>query len=173
MTSIVRVATAVALLLAVGIVAGPSGAAVGTSCKTSIGQATIAPGLSSVPAVQTIAATTTLSGCTGGGVTAGTGKTILKVGATDCTGLAKGASKEALTGTVMWNTRKTSTFTGTALSGTGAKVLQATISGRVTAGLFKGSKVSTTIVYAVNKGETCSSTITSMSIKGLKPFVIS
>jgi hypothetical protein len=174
MTSIVRAATAAALVLSVVIVAGPAGAAVGTSCKVSIGRATIAPGLSSVPAVQTITATTTLSGCTGGGVTAGTGRATLKLGATDCTGLAKGASKEALTETVTWNGRKASTFTGTTLSGTGARVLQATISGTVTVGLFKGSRVSTTFAYSVNRGETCSKTtaITGLSIKGLKPFVI-
>ncbi len=173
MRSIARIALGVGLLVQFGIVAGPAGAA-GTSCKTSVGKATIMPGLSSVQTVQTIAATITLSGCAGSGVAAGSGKATVKLGATDCTGLAKGGSKGALTETITWNTRKTSTFTGTTLSGTGAKVLQVTISGTVTAGLFKGSKVSTAIAYSVNEGQSCSKTsaITELSIKGLKPFVI-
>jgi len=174
MRSIARLAISVGLLIPMGIIAGPAGAAGGTSCKTSAGKATIIPGLSSAQTVQTIAATVTLSGCTGGGVSAGSGRATVKLGATDCTGLAKGGSKGALTETITWNTRRTSTFTGTTLSGTGAKVLQVAISGTVTVGLFKGSKVSTAFAYSVNAGQSCSKTsaITGLSIKGLKPFVI-
>jgi hypothetical protein len=174
MRSTIRFTLAVALLLPIGVVsAGPVGAAGGTSCKTSIGKATIAPGLSLTAHAQTITAISTLSGCSGGGVTGGSAKATLKLPTTDCTGLAKGGAKETLTETITWNTKKTTTFTGATISGTAAKVLQATLTAKVTAGLFKGSKASTTIAYSVNKGS-CSKTsaITGLAIKGLTPLVI-
>jgi hypothetical protein len=175
MKAFYRSALAIALVVPMGIVmSGPAGAAGGTSCKTQVGKATITPGLSLVKHPQTIVATTTIGGCAGGGVTAGVGKATLKLASTDCLGLAKGGTKQTLTETITWNTKATSTIKGQSVSGTGAKATQATITGTVTAGLFAGSKMSTTIVFAVNKGQSCSKTsaIKGLTIKGLKPLVI-
>ena len=165
---------AVALMAPVGVLtANPAGAAGGTSCKTQTGTATIKPGLGTTKKDQTITAVTNISGCVGGGVKSGKGTAIVKVKKGDCAGLAKTGQHMAINETIKWNTGKTSTVVGT--STTGPKVGQATISAKVTKGLFVGKKLSTVVSFTPAKGGgscTNASPLKKLTIKGVKPLVI-
>jgi len=165
---------AAALLVPVGVLtAGPAGAAGGTSCKTVTGTATITPGLGTTPKNQTIASTSAISGCTGGGVTKGTGKAKNLTPNGTCSGLAKTGTKSAITETITWNTGKTSTLTGSTL--TGPKAGEATITLKVTAGLFVGLHGSQIIAFAIAKGGggcTNASPLKELTVKQVTAFVI-
>ena len=164
---------AAALLAPVAVLtAGPAGAAAGTSCAAQTGSATIAPGLNNTPRTVTITAKTTLSKCTGT-VKGGTGTATIKMTKASCAGLATTGQVSKITEKITWNTKKTSTFTGT--SKTGPKLGQATITGTITTGAFAKTKVSTVIAFVVKKGQACTGTgiknLTISSVKG-KPFVV-
>ena len=65
--------------------------------------------------------------------------------------------------TIVWNTKATSKFSGTATLG--PKVGQATISGKITAGLFVGLKVKNILAFTISSALKCTN---SVAIKGLK-----
>ncbi|MGO9873140.1 MAG: hypothetical protein ACLPVY_05005 [Acidimicrobiia bacterium] len=170
MRKVAGVLVAAAMLLPVGLIAAPAGAAVGTSCAVQTGTATIKPGITPKAANVTITVKETLSKCTGGGVTGGTETASVVSKAATCSGLAKVGTKTGpIVGTITWNTKKTSAVSITTTS----NVLKATATGTVKSGLFAGGKISTAIVYALSKG-TCSATspLTALTIKGTKPLVI-
>jgi hypothetical protein len=162
---------AVALMAPLGVLtAGAAGAAAGTVCSGQSGAATIAPGLNNTPRTVTITATTSLSKCTGT-VKTGKGKAVIKMTKASCLGLAKTGQLSKITETITWNTKKTSTFSGT--SKTGPKVGQATITGTITKGVFAKSKVSTVIAFVVKKGQSCSGAgIKNLTITSVKAFTI-
>lgn len=165
------IAIAIAAPLSAFVVA-PADAAGGVTCKTQSGTATITPGFSTTPKVQKIAATVKLSGCTGG-VTGGTDKATVTTIKATCTSLATIGTKNGYAGTITWNTKKTSTFKGTAT--TGPKVGQATIAATISAGLLKGKKMSTVVSFAPAAGGggcTNASPLKKLTVKGVKPFVI-
>jgi hypothetical protein len=169
------VGLAIAMMAPIGVLSAQAGgaAAATPTCKTQTGTATVKPGLLLTPKKdQTITAITNLAGCTGGGVTKGTGKAVIKVKAGDCGGLAKTGTKMPISETITWSNKKTSTLSGT--STTGPKVAQATISLKVTKGLFLGKKGTTVISFAPKKGQDCSPghPIQNLTIKGVKPFVL-
>jgi len=175
MKTIVRFSMAVALLVPIGVLtAGPAGAAGGTSCKTQTGKATFTPGLTQTAHAQSLLATTTISGCVGGSVKSGVGKSMVKLTTAQgtCAGLAKTGSKTPITETITWNNHKTSTLTGGSV--TGPKVGQATITLKITKGLFVGLHASTVITFKVGGGADCSQAhpIKSLTITGFKPFVV-
>lgn len=165
---------AIALMAPAGVLAAqPAGAAGGTSCKTQTGTATITPGLGTTKKAQTITASTSLSGCTGGGVTKGTGKATIKLAPSNCSGLATTGTKTKLTETITWSNKMTSTVAGN--STTGPKVGQDTITGKITKGLFVGKSVSTVVAFTpAQKAPYCTdaSPLKKLTIKGVKPFVV-
>src|SRR5579871_2189675 len=167
-----RVLVTAALLVPAGVLIAqpPAFAAGGTSCKTQTGVANITPGLGTTAKPQTIASTTTISGCVGGGVTGGTSKSTVHLPASSCANLT-GVSTSKLTETITWNTKKTSTVSATETANKPA-VQEATIAGTVTAGLFVGQKVSTVVKFTISKGScTDAHPLTQLKITGLKPFV--
>jgi len=174
MKVIVRCSMAIALVVPMALLsAGPAGAAGGTTCKTTVGSATITPGLGVTAKNQTINATSTIGACTGGGVTKGSSTAVNKTPNGNCSGLAKAGTKSTITETITWNTGKTSTLTGTTV--TGPKVGQATIALKVTKGLFVGLKGSQIIAFAPAKGGgSCSdaSPLKKLTIKQVTAFVI-
>ena len=146
-TKCARLVMVLGLVVPLGVaVAAPAGAAAGTSCAKQAGTATLKPGLSKTAKPQTITLTTKITACKGGGVTSGAGKATLKQASANCLGLAKLGTKLTITETITWNTKQTSTFAGTVI--TGPKVAQAKLSGKISAGLFKGLSATTVIGFA-------------------------
>ena len=172
MKSVIRFTMAIALLAPIAVLsAGPAGAAGGTTCKTLTGTATVKPGLGATAKDQTIVATSAIGGCTGGGVTKGTGKATNLTKAGNCTGLAKNGTKSAITEVITWNTGKTSTLAGSTV--TGPKTGQATITLKVTKGVFVGLHGSQIIAFKIAKGGcTDASPVTALKISIVTPFVI-
>jgi len=155
------------------LTAAPAGAAGGTSCKTRKGTATITPGLGATKHDQTIKATTAISGCSGGGVTKGTGTSTIKVLKSSCSGLATTGQTMKLTETIKWNTGATSTLSGT--SKTGPKAGQATITLKVTKGKFVNLHASTVVSFKpAQPAPYCTDAhpLKKLAIAGVKPFVI-
>jgi hypothetical protein len=166
---------AIALMAPLAVLnAGPSGAAAakGTTCSGQTGTATIKPGLSNTARTVTITAKTTLTKCTGT-VKSGTGVASIVMKGANCAGLAKTGGKSNISEKITWNTKTTSTFKGT--SKTGPKVGQATITGSISAGTFKGLKVSTIIAFVPKAGQGCAGKgIQNLTIKSVagKPFAV-
>jgi hypothetical protein len=163
---------AIALLAPIAVLtAGPAGAAAGTTCKTTTGTATVKPGLGATAKNQTIVAKAAIGGCTGGGVTKGSSVSTNLTKNGNCTGLAKTGTKSTITETITWNTGKTSTLAGTTV--TGPKTGQATVTLKVTKGVFVGLHGSQVIAFKITKGAcTDKSPVTALSISAVKPFVI-
>jgi hypothetical protein len=172
--SLLPLAVGTALLFSIGVLgAGPAGAAGGTTCTTLTGTSTMTPGLGSTPKDQTIVATSTIGGCTGGGVTKGTVKGTNVFKKANCAGLIKAGVKSTINETITWNTGKTSTLTGSSV--TGSKFGQAKLTLTVTKGLFVGSHGSQTIVIAIAKGGgscTDKSPVKKLTAKAVTPLVI-
>jgi len=164
---------AAALMLPVGVLAVPANAAAGTSCQTISGSATFKPALpklgSSTKVVSTITAGGTFGGCVGGGVTSGTVKLTAKFSKPgNCATLATSGSANPAKGTetIIWNTKQTSTVNIT-LTGVKGQPKEARIAGTVTAGLFKGSKESGTVMYVVPKSACTSTSLSNVTVKQL------
>ena len=138
-------AFAMSLLAPVGLMLGTgsatAAAAHGQTCTASTGSATISPGLSTVPANQTITATGTMSKCTPATATGGTGTlhATVKLKNGSCQGLAKGTTLP-LVGSIKWKNGKTSAVNITAKTTSNAPTV-ATFTGKATSGLFKGQAV--------------------------------
>jgi len=172
MKSVFRLTMAIALLAPIAVLsAGPAGAAGGTTCKTLTGTATITPGLGATAKNQKILSTSSIGGCTGGGVTKGTGKATNTTPNGNCTGLAKSGTKSSIAEVITWNTGKTSTLAGSTV--TGPKTGQATITLKVTKGLFIGLHGSQIIAFKISKGAcTDASPVTALKISIVTPLVI-
>jgi len=170
---------AIALVASIGILsAAPGGSATpGTTCAAPSGKLSISPGLSTTPAIQTINISLPVTGCKGGGVTGGVSKgttkgTTKQTCATYFSGAAKSGTKTVAI--ITWNTKATSTLTLLSKSVPGKSALTASLSGKVTNGLFLGKTVSTTVVVSFPTGLGCKPTapVKVIAIKGTKPLVI-
>ena len=155
-----RISLASALVLGMGaVVAAPSGAAVPVNkCAKAKGAATITPGLTAVKHNQTVNAKGTLSSCLPVKATGGSGtiNASIKLVGGSCGGLATGGQKLKGIAKSVWKNKKTSSYSLTFLTGKGKAVVVATITGTVTAGLFKGHKVTGQIKFAPKAGQNCS-----------------
>ena len=174
-----RVSAALAVVLAASavtaITAAPAMAAPLQSCATVTGTATFSPGLGNTPADNTITAKGAESKCTPLAATDGAGSLTasIKVKAGSCAALATG--KQKLTGTAVstWKNKKTSKYSLTFTTGTGATATTATISGTVTSGLFVGKKLTGAVKFTiVGKPNCTTSPVKSVTFKQTKPFVI-
>ncbi|HEY3833778.1 MAG TPA: hypothetical protein VGO03_15885 [Acidimicrobiia bacterium] len=138
-----------------------AGAAAATpTCKTASGSGTFTPALPplsqpNTKVKSTVTSTGTEKGCTGGGVTSATltGKFKFST-AGNCTTLLQGTGG-TISGpaTLKWNTGKTSTVGAAKLGQVKGQATEATITGKITAGLFVGKSVAQTITFAVTSGE--------------------
>jgi hypothetical protein len=160
--------------MSIGIVvgAGPAGAKKAPkpslTCQVS-GSATINPGVSNTPAIQTLTVTTTLSGCTNSsvtGITSAAANTQQTTGKTpeDCASLVKKSKPVATVGQVAhWNNGDTSTSTYKTQLDAG----NATIKGKVTAGDFAKGKIVGSLTYTLGNGQNCTTVpVTSATISG-------
>jgi hypothetical protein len=169
---------AVAALAASGLASGPAGAATAQqTCKTVKGTATLSPGLSTTPHAQKATATANLSGCTVASKTGGAGvmkATLSLASNSSCQGLATGNQTIKLAATITWKNKKTSTMALTAKTGSGSTATQATITGKVSKGLFPGRPVTLTIKFTPKSGQDCTPghPIKNLTIANTKPLVI-
>ena len=162
---------AVLMVPALGLMQ-PAGAVGGTVCANETGSAAITPGLSLHPHDQTFVVTESLAGCAGGGVKMAKAKATLKYLAQTCLGLTKAGVKTALHDTITWNTGASSTVDGTIT--TGPRIGQASVTGKVTAGVFVGLHVKNKVSYTLS-GLQCGVTtlIKTLHFKGVTSFSIS
>jgi hypothetical protein len=176
MRKVAGVLVVAAMMLPVGLVATHAGAAAATpTCKTLAGTATFAPAIPKVGSTAKVKPTISikgakLGGCTGGGVTGGTVNSTLKFGlAANCSSLLAGAStKTAGTVSIIWNTKATSTVGKATLVGVTGHPTQSTVSGAITAGLFKGKKVSVVTNYIIPAGGCTSANLAKVTFTILK-----
>lgn len=178
--SLGRVSAALAVALAASalpaITASPAVAAPVGSCKTVTGSATFAPGLSYTPANNTITAKGVETGCTPAADTGGSGTltATIKVTAGSCAKLATGKQKLSGTAVSAWKNKKTSKYALTFTTGTGSTATTATITGKVTSGLFAGKSLTGAVKFTVTGTPNCTSKpVKSVTFKQVKPFVIS
>jgi len=159
---------------ALGAAPGNAATAVQT-CTTLKGTATLTPGLTNTPADQTVKAKGTLSGCTpatktGGG---GTIKATIMISQASCTTLINGGQTFKGTAVTDWLNGKVSHEALTFKTGTGNSVTVATITGKVTKGLFLGHLVNGQIKFTVKGTPNCTTIpVTKLSFKNTKNFVI-
>ncbi len=152
---------AVALMLPVGVITAgaASGAAKTPTCKTASGTATFKPPLPDLTKTKKVksklSAKGKLGGCAGGGVKSGTitFTQTTKPTPSNCTTLGTPDPKSK--GTIgklviKWNTGKLSTVGKFTIKQTKA-VVDATTTGKITAGLFKGKTVKGTTTYTLPK----------------------
>lgn len=150
---------------AVFLTASPAGASGSNSCSLS-GTGTITPGISNTPAKQTLKVSTSLTGYTGSdpSITSGTNKPTKSKSKTkeSCSTLL-GTTTSTQKSTTTWNTGAKTTSKYTLILTAGS----ATLSGTVTAGLFKGDSFSGTATFVPGAGQDCTTTpITSVTISG-------
>jgi hypothetical protein len=181
MRKVAGVLVTAALMVPVGLGATQQAdaAAATPTCKTLAGTATFTPAIPKIGSTVKVKTTVgikgaKLSGCTGGGVTGGTVNATLKFGlGANCASLLKGDStKTTGTITIIWNTKKTSTVAKGTLVGVTGKPTQQTVSGPISAGLFKGKKVSVLTGYTIPKGGCTAANLAKVTFKNLKPLTV-
>jgi len=162
---------AIALLAPVAaMTAVPAGAAGGTTCAKPSGTITISPGLTTTPTAQTISVVLPVKSCVGGGVTGGTSTGSLKTAKITLKTLASGAPI-TLNDTITWNNHKTTTFSAKAATTIASNgVITSKINGKVSAGLFVGSTVSTSV--HVKLGPLVKNAVKNLVITGIAAFTI-
>jgi hypothetical protein len=145
---------AIALLAPmVVLTAGPAGAAAVVTCAKPAGSVTFTPGLGATPKLQTTTFTLPITGCKGGGVTGGSSKGSAKGTTKQSCGTFAAAGKTVTKVTITWNTKKTSTATlTTAVSIAGKTGITATVSGKISAGLFVGKTLKTKVGVTIPTG---------------------
>jgi hypothetical protein len=154
---------AVATLLSMVAIAAPAGAAGGTSCASAAGKATFTPPLPPVSSKTlvkgTFTAVGTLGKCKGGGVTSAhtSFKSVVGKTGSNCLSIATPAKAGTHTatgsGTITWNTGKTSSVTWTLDPVKGKPATTQKLSGKITKGQFVGLKTSITTVYKIPAGQ--------------------
>lgn len=159
-------------------VAAPAALATSSqSCAHVSGTATLTPGLSSTPTNQTATAHATMTTCTPTTTTGGSNTTTasLKIPLGSCAKLAGGNQKFSGTATTTWHNTKKSISSLTFTTGTGANITVATITGKITSGLFAGHAVSGQVKFTPKSGENCTAghPIKDLTFVGTKPFVVS
>lgn len=170
---VLAVATAASLLMV-----APSGAAAPqTTCKTLNGTVTITPGLGLTPQAQKATAKGNLGACTPKAKTGGSGviTATLKLPAnSSCAGLATGKQTLKATAKITWKNKKTSNVTFNAVTGSGNTATVATITGKITKGLFANRPVTSAFKVTPKAGENCTvgHPIAHLTFKQTKPWVI-
>jgi hypothetical protein len=173
---IAGVGLAIAMMAPIGVLAAqPAGAAAVLTCAKPSGFVTFTPGLGTTPKIQTTNFTLPVTGCKGTpGVTSGSSKGSSKGTKPQSCGTFASAGKTTTTVTITWNNKKTSTASLATTIVPGAKgVITATVSGKVSKGLFVGKTVKTKVqVKLVSGACTDKSPLKKASLTGLAPLTI-
>jgi hypothetical protein len=165
---------AMSTLIPAGMIAAtPAGAAAGPGCKAITGVATLKPGL---PAGKTTVNTTVsivshLTGCSGAGGASATATSTTKLTKVNCANFSKaqGASKPA-TQHIVWAKGQTSTASASLKSKGG---LSSTLTSITTAGLYKGTKLTGTLVGTLVGGGCVSKPLSTLDFKSTGKLVYS
>ena len=179
MRKVARVVFAIAMVAPVGLIASPSGAVGGTSCKTASGAATFSPALPKLGNTTTVVSTVTakgavVGGCAGGGVISATASFTAKFSKPgNCTTLATAGNSNRAKGkgVLTWNTQRTSTI-AMSLTGVNGAPKNTKLAGTVIAGMFKGLRLSGTVAFVVPAGACAKTALTKVAFKQLSPRVI-
>jgi len=166
---------AAAMVLPIGFVASPAGAAAGTTCKTTSGTATFSPALPKLGNKTLVNSTISVKngklGSCNNGVTGATVSLTAKISNANCATLASPPKvTKPTTGTekIVWAPKAKGTSTIPLTLGTvKGKPTEATLSGTVSAGLFKGTKISGTVVYTIPKGACTATALSTVTFKQL------
>jgi hypothetical protein len=165
---------AVALTASMAVMAVPAGAATLLTCSPPSGSVSFSPGLTSKPAIQTTTFNLPIKGCKGTkGVTSGTSKGSSKgTKAQTCLTFAA-AGNTSTTVTITWNNKKTSSAKlATKIVKGAPNVITATVSGKITKGLFVGKTLKTTVKVTIPAGACTTKALKSAKLTGLKPVTI-
>jgi hypothetical protein len=162
-------------LMAPMLAAAPAGAAAIVTCAKPSGSVTFTPGLSLVPTKQTTSFTLPIKGCTGtGGVKSGTSTGTTKGTTKDTCATFGKASSPKTTVTIKWNTNATSTASLATVVVPGAKgVITATVSGKISKGLFVGKTIKTKVKVTLPAGSCTAKPLKKATLTGLAPLTIS
>jgi hypothetical protein len=154
-------ACALTLAAPVGLMLGTGSATAAApvqKCGILTGSATINPGLTTIPANQTIAAKGTAKSCTPAAATKGSGvlTATVKLKNGSCQGLVGGTSLP-LVGKITWANKKVSNVNITGKT-TSSDPTLATLNGKVSSGLFAGKKVAGKIRFTISGSGGCTPT---------------
>jgi hypothetical protein len=147
-------------------------------CRTLKGSATFTPGLTNTPRDNVVKAKGTMTNCTGrpnGPKTGGSGvlTATIKVIKGSCLKLGTGGQTIKGTAKTVWKNGKTSNYSLTLKTGSGTANTTATITGKVTLGLFKGHAVTGQIKFTVQGTPNCTTKpVKSVTFKNTKAFII-
>ena len=174
----VALAFALAASMAIGF-AAPTDAATANQCKVFKGYATFKPPvpLANGPKVtSTITVHGTVSGCSPTKLTGGSGTVTGTIKGTkpgNCADTVKGGNTQKGTSTTKWKNGKSSKFSVTVKEGTGSNFNLATITGRVTSGLFAGKLVAGQTKFTASDSKQCVSTpLKKVTFVQTKPLVL-
>jgi hypothetical protein len=169
-----------AIALSIGVGAVPAGAAPKTSCKTTNGAATFSPPQPKLGSKKKVVSTikvqgAKVGGCVGGAVVSGTAALTAKYAKPgNCITLGQGVPNPAKGKMLLtWNTKQTSTIGAVTVGDVAAKPTSWKISGKISAGLFKGAKVSVTVIYVPSSGGCEKAALSKATFKQATPFVVS
>ena len=160
---------------ATALTAAPAGAATVNSCKVLKGTSTFKPPVSTTPSKGTITSKGTVSGCTPKAKTGGSGvftSTLKATKAGSCTTLVQGGNVLHGTAKTVWKNHKTTAMSITVKTGTGGKYNIATITGKVTSGLFKGHKVTGQVKFTPKSGDCVTTPLKTVSFASTKAFAL-
>ena len=179
-----RIVLAVALVFpAEAIAAQSAGAASGTTCTTFSGTARVTPGLPMVGSKQLVRPTASIKaaklGSCHGEVSSGTvSATIRFAKPSNCTLLIRDITANVAwttrgTATVVWNNHKTSNVAfSLSFGGVNGDPALAAVAGTVRSGMFKGLKVSGTVLWTLGSTECFGGApLKSLTFSAFAPFV--
>jgi len=157
----------------------PTGAATANQCKVFKGYATFKPPvpLANGPKVtSTITIHGTVSGCSPTKLTGGAGTVTGTIKGTkpgNCGDTVRGGNTQKGTSTTAWKNHKQSKFSVTVKEGTGSKYNIATITGKVTSGLFAGKLVAGQTKFTASSSDQCiQKPLSKVTFVQTKPLVL-
>jgi hypothetical protein len=170
---------ALAMLPLVVVGATPAGAAAATTCKSGTGTANFNPTLPKRGSAATVRPVLTtagkLGGCSGGGVTGATTRftSVRAQTGMNCSTLET-YNTAVITGTetIRWNNNATSTVS-LALHKVKGKPTEASLTGTVTGGLFKGTHEAGLLGFSFPAGACSTKGLGSFTYRNLTPIVLS
>jgi hypothetical protein len=142
-------------------------------CGDLSGSATLSPGLSDTPTNVTITANGTLTRCASSKTgDDGSFSATINIASATCSGW-EGSTLTA-TGATTWRNKKVSNYALTFRIGSGDDALVATITGKVTSGLFSGRRVSGRVKFGQVGSPNCATIpVTNLTFTNTRPFIIS
>jgi len=172
---VLAAAPAGALEASVGVGVGVGVSSHSQICAHQNGSVTLSPGLTNTPTSNTASINGNLSGCartlkTGG---SGTFTSTINLPSATCAQLAAGGLSFNATASTTWRSGRVTNYALTIKTGKKKSVMVATISGKVSSGLFYGKHVSGQVKLSVSGSPNCTSApVTTLTFRETKRFTI-